>query len=65
MTFHTVLAISPDPDYLDEVADVLSELHVLAVLAEGVKGASNAIADGFTPGHPLPPEVPRRAIDAD
>jgi hypothetical protein len=45
----TVLAVSPDPDYLDEVADVLDELDALGVLAEGVEAASRAIADGVTP----------------
>jgi DNA-binding response OmpR family regulator len=49
VTSHTVLVVSPDPDYLDEVGDALSELNALGVLAEGVEGASNAIADGFTP----------------
>ncbi len=49
MAYRAVLVISRDPDYLDEVAEALSEVDAFGVLVEDREGAEQALGDGFLP----------------
>jgi len=49
VSYRNVLVISPSPDYLDEVSEVLADIGGFGVLVQDVDGAAHALDQGFQP----------------